>query len=305
MFLNNIFSSIFTLGVCTCLVTSAQQLPPIANFANNQLVYNPSAAGMMETEINASFLSRLQWSGIKGAPLSYLLWGDYRLADHKSAVGLNVNNQSYGVTKTTDLVGNYSYTLRLSKNLKFSMGLRLGMSMVKVNDLPTDRIWDANDPFETAPVASTTIPQAGTGFRISGKKFYAGLSAPDLISIDKSDIYHNQGKSFFAKKRNYVAVSGYKIQLTDAYALNSNAMLYYVPSKTAKLDLNASFEIRDYFWAGATYSSSNYHSLMVGTHISSSLKATYAFQFGLGSKIPARFFTHEICLLLNLDAFKK
>lgn len=303
MFLKKIYSKVLVFGICNYV--GAQQLPPIANFANNQLMYNPSAAGMMETEINASFLSRLQWSGIKGAPTSYMLWGDYRLADHKSAVGLNVNSQSYGVTKTTDLVGNYSYTLRLSKDLKFSMGLRLGMSMVKINDLPTDRIWDANDPFEGTPVATTTIPQAGTGFRISSKKFYAGLSAPDLISVDKNDIYRNKGKSFFAKKRNYIAMSGYKIQLTDAYALNSNALLYYVPSKTARLDLNASFEIRDYFWAGATYSSSNYHSLMVGTHISSSLRATYAFQFGLGSKIPARFFTHEICLLLNLDAFKK
>ncbi len=287
------------------LQASAQQLPPIANFANNQLIYNPAAAGMLETELNVSFLSRLQWSGLKGAPTSYMLWSDYRLNDNKSAIGLNVNAQSYGVTKATDLAGNYSYSLKLSSKLKFSMGLRLGLSMVKINNLPEDRIWDANDPLADNPVSTATIPQVGTGFRLYGKKFYAGLSAPDLIAVDKNDIYHNKEYGFFDKKRNYIAVGGYKIQLADAYALSTNAMLYYLPGKKARVDLNASFEIRDYFWAGATYSSSNYHSVLVGTHISSALKATYAFQFGVGPKIPAHYFTHEISILLNLDMHKK
>jgi hypothetical protein len=52
----------------------AQQLPQLSNFMQNQIVLNPAATGMNESELNASILSRLQWSGIKGAPTSNMFW---------------------------------------------------------------------------------------------------------------------------------------------------------------------------------------------------------------------------------------
>ncbi len=260
---------------------------------------------MNESELNASILSRLQWSGIKGAPTSNMFWVDYRFAGNKSAVGMNVNLTSYGETKITDVLANYSYTIRVSDRFKLAMGLRAGVSMMKINPLPADKIWDENDRFKQSSFVNQNMFLTGCGFRLTDKRFYVGLSAPDLITYDKYNVYGNDGKSFFAKKRNYSVVSGYKIQLTDAYALSPNLMVLYYPQSKVRTDLNANFEIRDYFWAGATYSTSYFHSFIVGAHVSSTLRASYAFQFGLGRDIPSKFFTHEIGVILNLDARKK
>ena len=285
--------------------TNAQQLPQVSNFSNNQLIFNPAAAGMYETDFNVNLLSRLQWSGIQGAPTYNMFWTDYRFGGNKSAIGLNVNVNSFGVTRMTEVLGNYSYSFHLSQRFKMSMGLRVGTNMIRYNNLPSDKIWDADDPLEQNPVNNTSLPMAGGGFRLSDKKFYVGISAPDLISRDKYNIYGNNGKSFFVKKRNYVLMSGYKLKLSDAYTLSPNLIMLYFPTAPVRADMNVNFEIRDYFWAGATYSTSHFHSLMVGTHISSILRASYAFQFGVGHNIPSKFFTHEISLMLNLDVLRK
>ena len=283
----------------------AQEIPQISNFMNNQLIFNPAAAGMYETEFNANALARLQWSGIKGAPVYNMFWADYRFDGDKSAIGININNQSYGITKATDLFANYGYTLRLNERFKLAMGLRVGATFYKYTDLPADKIWDPNDPNAVNPYSNQTIPVAGGGLRIYDKKMYLGLSAPDLIALDKNNVYQENGRSFFDKGRNYSAMGGYKLQLSEAYALSPNVMLYYYPHKTTRTDVNLNFEIRDYFWAGATYSSSHYHSVMVGTHVSSVFRASYAFQFPAGSDVPSKFYTHEISLMLNLDVRKK
>lgn len=295
------------LFLITCYNSNAfaQELPQISNFMNNQLVFNPAAAGMYETEFNASLIARLQWSGIKGAPVYNMLWADYRFDGDKSAIGININNQSYGVTRATDILANYSYTLRLNERFKLAMGLRVGATFLKYSDLPADKIWDPNDPNAVNQYTNQTIPQAGGGLRIYDKKMYVGLSAPDLIALDKNNIYHENDRSFFNRGRNYSGMAGYKLQLSEAYALNPNVMLYYYPHKTTRTDVNLNFEIRDYFWAGVTYSSSNYQSLMVGTHVSSIFRASYAFQFPTGAEVPSKFYTHEICLMLNLDVRKK
>ena len=283
----------------------SQQLPQISNFSYNQMVFNPAAAGMYESEFNANLLSRLQWSGIDGAPTYHMLWADYRFGGKKSAIGLNINRSTFGVTKMTEVIGNYSYSFRLSEKFKMALGLRVGANMIRYNGLPSDKIWDESDPLEINPVTNTSLPMAGGGFRLSSDNFHIGISAPDLISRDKYDIYNNDGRSFFTKKRNYILMSGYKIKLSDAYALRPNVLLMYFPTNPIRANVNLNFEIRDYFWAGATYSTSNYHSVMVGTHISSTLRASYAFQFGVGNNIPSKFYTHEISLMLNLDVLKK
>ncbi|HEY8401210.1 MAG TPA: type IX secretion system membrane protein PorP/SprF, partial [Cytophagaceae bacterium] len=80
--------------------------------------------------------------------------------------------------------------------------------------------------------------------------------------------------------------------------------LYY-PGDGIRTDINLIFGITDYFWAGATYSTSNNHALMAGTHISSRIRFAYAYEF-ITRQAGNRLFTHEINLMINMDnLFKK
>jgi type IX secretion system PorP/SprF family membrane protein len=300
----------FTCLVLFCLLSFksvyAQQMPQTVLFMYNQLIYNPAAAGMHETQFNVNLVDRFQWGGKSGGgPFSNMLWADYRFSGNKTAVGLNFNYDKFGASKATDILANYAYYVPLTNKLKLSMGLRLGMTSASLNarDLTA---WDDNDPVIEAAYYKTTKPIAGAGFQLTSKKFYAGISVPDLIASDKYNLYGNKDRSFIQKRRNFIALAGYRWKLNDTYDVCPNIRLYYYPGGAVRADINGIFEITDYFWAGVTYSTSNNHALMVGTHISSRIKFSYAYEFNTkaGTSIPLS--AHEINLMLNLDdLFKK
>jgi type IX secretion system PorP/SprF family membrane protein len=284
--------------------TMAQQMPLVANFMFNQLIYNPAAAGMQETQFNSNLVSRFQWTGMNGAPVTNMFWADYRFPAKKMALGLNLNYDKFGANRNTDFLLNYAYYVPLTSKWKLSMGLRMGFTSAKFSTAYLDRVWDQGDPVVEASNVSAMMPKAGAGLQLSTKNFYAGFSAPDLIMSDKQNLYGNEGKPFFSKKRNYMMMAGYRVKLSDSYKLYPNLRISYFPDSKVRTDLNLIFEITDYFWAGATYSSYKSHALMAGTHISSRVRFAYAYEFkrDLGVNLN----THEINLMLNLDGlFRK
>jgi type IX secretion system PorP/SprF family membrane protein len=300
----------FTL-VFFCLLSFqlafAQQTPQTVLFMYNQLINNPAAAGMHETQFNANLVNRFQWGGkAGGGPFTNMFWTDYRFAGNKTAVGLNFNYDKFGATNMLDVLGNYAYYVPISNKVKLSMGLRLGVTSASLNANSLSA-WDANDPVIAASNYKTVTPKAGAGFQfLISKKFYAGISVPDLIMADKFNMYGNKDRSFFQKRRNYILMSGARFKLNDTYDVCPNIRLFYYSGGTIRADFNAIFEITDYFWAGLTYSTSNNHALMVGTHISSRIRFSYAYEFNAkaGTSIPLS--THELNLMLNLDdLFKK
>jgi len=279
----------------------AQNLSQLSNFYYHQSTFNPAAAGMYKTEVNFGAITSLQWTGIEGAPVYNTLWGDYKLKNQKSVIGFNINRNTYGVTTTTDYALNYSHIIRLTNRYNLSMGVRAGASSTRYGQLNQDKIWDENDAFEVNPTMNKTNPMVGAGLRFYDEKLYIGFSSPDLIAKNKNSVYNKEGQS----NRILILHGGYRFRLSEAYNLRANMLVKTQPNTDLRADINAVFEIRDYFWAGATYSTSKFHSILVGTNISSTLRASYAFQFALSGDVPKSFYSHEIGLILNLDILKK
>lgn len=277
-----------------------------ANYMHNQLVYNPAAAGMQPTQFNANVIVRMQWAGVEGAPKTYLLWSDYRFSKNRMAVGVNLNRDSYAATKTTDFYANYAYYVPLTRKLNLSFGLRAGVTNANINLNNLSRIWDAGDPIVEGSSVSEILPKFGGGFQLTSRKLYFGASAPDLVAGDKSNILNNKDKSFFDKRRNYIVTGGYRIKLSDSYSLYPNFITYVYPGTKVRNDFSTLLEITDYFWAGGTFSTAGYRSVMAGTHISSRVRFAYAFEWKTKTTNLTRLNTHEINLMFNLDdLFKK
>lgn len=295
------FAAVAAFFFSGVLPSFSQQMPQVAQFMFNQLIYNPAAAGMHETQFNTNLLARFQWSSVDGAPITNMLWSDYRFAGKNMAAGLNVNFDSYGANRTTDLLGNYAYYVPLSGKLKLSMGLRLGASFNKFSAGQLQNVWDPDDPVVAASDRNTVLPKAGTGFQLSSRNFYVGLALPDLIVLDKNDIYGNKERSFFGKRRNYLLMGGCKWKLNDSYSLYPNLRMVVYPGSDPVVDINLIGEITDYFWAGATYSVGRSYALMAGTHISSRVRFGYAYEFIPKNEMSLRLNTHEVNLMISLD----
>ncbi|MBX9851455.1 MAG: PorP/SprF family type IX secretion system membrane protein [Cytophagaceae bacterium] len=279
----------------------AQQMPQTVNFMYNQLIYNPAAAGMHETDFNANLVTRFQWGGkLGGGPISNMLWADYKFAQKRMAAGLNVNFDKFGATSNLDVLGNYSYYIPLSNKLKLYMGLRAGLSSARLNTADL-KAWDPDDVVIAASDVRATYPKVGAGFQLLSKNYYVGFSLPDFFTVDKYNIYGNKDKSLFQKRRNYLFMSGYKWKINDTYDLYPNVRLIYFPGNKIRADFNTIFEITDYFWFGLTYSTSRNHAIMAGTHISSRVRFSYAFEFNAKANVNLPLSTHEINIMLNLD----
>ncbi|MFN6946932.1 MAG: type IX secretion system membrane protein PorP/SprF [Cytophagaceae bacterium] len=299
---------VYIIFLCFLALTqkaTGQQIPHISQFMHNQLVYNPAAAGMHETQFNTNVLSRIQWSSIKGAPLTHLFWSDYRFPGDRMALGVNVMQESFGAHKNTDLLGNFSYNIPLTRKLKLAMGLRLGASFYRYNPSMLSNVWDDGDPLLFFDSRNSTLPKAGAGFQLQSKNMYLGFSAPDLIVSDRDDIFDNKDLSLFQKRRNYILMGGYTIKLNDSYNLLPNLRIIYFPGSGYRADINLIGEISDYFWAGASYSTIKSYTFMAGTHISSRMRFGYSYEFRLRSEVLIPLNTHELNLMINLDNLTK
>lgn len=295
-----LFAIIFA---CTVSQVKAQQLPIVSYFMYNKLLYNPASAGTSQSQFNANLIARTQWSDIKGAPMSFSLWSDYRFTAYRMAIGVNVTQERIGGNVNTDYNLNYAYHVKLSPKIKLSMGLRAGISNVSFN---ANGLTKSDEDDASISNFSAVIPKFGLGFHLYDSKFYVSLSTPDLIIADGNNVLKNNSTPFFQKNRNYALMAGYRIRLGDTYAIYPNVFAYYNPISGVRTDINALFEITDYFWIGGTYSTSNVHSLMAGTNISSRIKFGYAYGLNTGSTSTLSFSTHEINLMFTLDnLFKK
>jgi type IX secretion system PorP/SprF family membrane protein len=294
----------FKIGIAVLILVpmlaKAQPQNTIANFMYNQLLYNPASAGMQEAQFNAALLGRLQWSTIEGAPTVAHLWTDYRLKSNKMALGLNLSNVSYSGYSNNDINANYAYNINLTRKLKLALGLRAGVYFSKFG-LEDFAYWDEQDEVINSSTYNYTLFKAGTGFQLNSKKSYLGLSVPDLFVPNKPEVTGDTAKGFFKQKRNFVLMGGTKIALGDLYNLKPNVALFYHGLVGFRGNVNATFEIKDYFWAGLTYSTVRSFTLLAGTNISSRIRFGYAFEFYAGKTGARSLNTHEVNLTMQLD----
>lgn len=298
--------NITALLITIVIKINAQELPQLNSFMFNQFLYNPAAGGMYNSDFNFNASSRIQWSGVDGAPLTNNAWADYRFSKNKMALGANLIYDRFGARTFTDVAFNYSYILRLTNKLKFSMGLRAGFTSASFNAQSISKIWDSDDPNLQGQVV-TNYPKFGTGFQLYGRKFYLSLSLPDLVAL-QNEFATDKSKSFFQKNRNYVLMAGYKIKLSDAFGLYPNIKASYFPTSQARVDIATLFEITDYFWTGPNISSSGTAALMAGTFISSRVRFMYAYEFLLSpvsNSSSTILNVHEICLMIQMDELFK
>lgn len=303
----------FLLGItyffflCVNQKVQAQQALPLMQYMNNPMVYNPGAAGMLETEFNVGLISKLptNFSNTTNRPLTNALWSDYRFGKKNMALGLNLNYDTYGSfansnKKQTEAALTYAYHIPVGVGKKIGLGLRAGISSLQYN---TDQLqaWDANDPTIAAAAGNYMLAKFGFGVYYQSRKLTLGASAPDLFTADQSNVLSNNDSSFFKKRRNYMANAAYVFKLGDRYQLIPSAILYYYPGTQAVAIGSLNLHFTDYFWVGAAYSSNQMVAFNAGTHLSARVRLGYAYQTYVTSTSDARFNSHEINLLISFD----
>lgn len=231
-------------------------------FMYNKLQYNAGYAGSRNVlSVNAAY--RNQWSGIDGAPTSMSisvdgpLGHDYMEDFRKVALALVINRESTGPIDNTTVNGYYAYRLKMQNNSVLSLGLQAGVSMYNARYSELNA-FDATDEQLLQDVKTAILPNFGFGAFWSSKRYYLGVSVPNLLEnyFDKNQKSYLNGRQA-RQVRSYFVTGGYTIPVNEHIALLPQFIGRYSADGKYDLpfnaDINLSAIIFQRFMIGATY----------------------------------------------------
>ena len=271
----------------------------------NGLAINPAYSGSREV-FNVSMLYQRKWAGIEGSPANMTFSAHAPLKNEKLALGLFIMNQSYGVSKNTQMFLNYAYRVKLGEG-KLSLGLKAGVSMIN-EDLGglLSGLVDQTDPAFTQVEEKRVHPGVGFGAYYYTPRFFVGASVPDMLNYGLNIV-----DSVSTKYEGSLSPSNYTYMLTGGVLIGKSASFKWKPSflisyrtdyDAIRYDINSSFILLDNrFWIGVSYRSGGSYPnpVIVGNielHINRQFMLGYAYDYSLGGLNTAMNGTHEIIL---------
>ena len=304
-----------------CSQIDAQQLPLFTQYRQNATIINPAAISedYMLYEYNLSFGAsyRRQWIGLKSAPSTQTLFGEY-IYDGISNVGIvggmYVMNDQTGPTGFT---GAYGRIAGLFSSDPYYNGLSVGLSFGAVQyrvDVTEIRLREFGDVLTDAEQAKV-YPDAGLGVYyyqvlqsgfLSGSRIYGGVSIPQLLGLDLT--FKDDSGEFYTKRVQHIyALAGMYNEIKDGHYLESSVWFKYAPNAPMNLDFTLRYLMNNKFWVGTGLATSgSFHveaGVIVGENIGldNNLKVGYNFDYSITSFGPALGSTHEINVTYALE----
>ena len=197
---------IIVLMAAFCGRLSAQQNPLYSQYMFNHLVINPAYAGT-KPYLSLTGIVRKQWMGIEGSPLTGSVSLHGPLKNRKMGLGILINNDHIGIIDQTDVYGSYAYHIPVSSG-HLSLGLSGGFSLYSSN-ISELKYWDGSDPLYQSNSINNILPNFGAGAFYYSEHFYAGLSAPQLLSYDSNDKLSVKKQYIHHPAPHYYFTSGY------------------------------------------------------------------------------------------------
>jgi type IX secretion system PorP/SprF family membrane protein len=280
----------------------AQNDPHYTIFMYNKLLYNPAYAGSRNV-LSANATIRNQWTGIKGAPVTFSISADapvgsYMKSFRKVAVGMSLSREKTGVEASTNAVAYYAYRIKL-ENSVLSFGLQGGAKFYSANYSELNPYQPA-DPNLKQDISNAILPNFGPGVYMSGEDFYAGVSVPNLLQnyYDKNEPKLNNTKA--RQIRGYYFSGGYIYPVNETIKIMPQLMARYTGNATYKLpvsyDLNLSAIAYDRLLLGFTYRSDKSLEGIVHLQATKNLNIGYAYDYMTSSLNGYSGGTHEIML---------
>ncbi len=284
--MNRYMATIFV--ILLALVARAQQDAMYSQYMFNMMAVNPAYAGSREV-LSVTGMTRAQWVGMEGAPVSNTVSLDVPIKSKRVGLGLQLFNDKIGVTSNNGLYASYAYRIQFERST-LSFGLQGGIIHFNANyaqlnlNNAQDKVLQQN--------ASVWIPSAGAGIYLSDDRYYLGASLPNLFSTQLST-----GTQVQVNKYDHLfLMGGYVFKLSPDYRLKPSALLKAVKGAPAQLDVNLNFWMYDIVGLGVSYRSGDASVGMVEIQVTPSFRVGYAYDYSMGALRQFHSGSHELML---------
>lgn len=284
-------------------VTLAQQQPTYTHYMYTTQSYNPAYVGSRQA-ISGVGLYRMQWVGYDGAPVTQTICVSAPINKDRMGLGLSFNNDKIGPMKATSAVVDFAYHLPISETSKLAFGIKAGINMVSSN-LASIKLDDPNDFFFQANVNSKTTPNIGFGLYYYTSKFYAGLSAPQLVTKNITATENGNTINFYTPKKHFYATMGFVTALSASLDLKPTMLLKVVPGAPVQVDLTSTFIYKKLMHAGVMYRSGESLGALIGFSFNNAVMLGYSYDWTILNKMNTYHYgSHELIVRFDL-ALKK
>ncbi|SIR37203.1 PorP/SprF family type IX secretion system membrane protein [Maribacter ulvicola] len=269
----NIKNKFLTLFVGLLLMfgsATAQQDAQYTQYMFNTMSVNPAYAGS-RGQLSLTALHRSQWVGLEGAPSTQTFNIQSPIRNSKLGYGVSIVNDEIGegAVQETYFDAVISYTIDVSADGKLSFGLKAGGNLMNL-DFSQLRNFD-DEVVRTDNIENRFSPNVGIGLYYHSTKFYAGLSAPNLLQTEHFDNAETDANSvqFLSKERiNFYLITGYVFDLNGNLKFKPALLTKVVGGAPLQVDFSANFMFNEKFTFGAAYRWDAAVSAMAGFQIS-------------------------------------
>lgn len=288
----------------TCVsFTRAQYDVRLSQYFQAKPYYNPASVGATE-DLNILALARMEWVGIKGAPLSFFAMADMPLTLGKTqhGVGVVLLTESIGLFQNTHVGLQYAYKQKLFGGT-ISGGFQIGLVNQSFDGSKVEMV--ESEYHQQTDEAIPTSQVSGMGFDMNfglfytHKKFYAGIGMAHLIEPELQ--LGENAYSYIGRTYNFMG--GYNIQLPNPLFELQPSVFLLTDLQSFHTDITARLEYNKMFNGGVSYRVNESVGILFGVKIGR-FQAGYAYDFPITALGQATSGSHELCVRYSLKLKK-
>jgi type IX secretion system PorP/SprF family membrane protein len=232
------------LALMLAFGASAQQNPQYSQYIFNSMSINPAYTGSKNV-LNLNAFHRSQWTGIDGAPTTQTLNVDGIAANNKLGVGLGLTRDKIGAQSVFSAYANLAVKLQVSESGIFSLGIAPGLVQHTVDG---NELGINDDPSIPNGKETSIKPDIKVGAYYHTQRFYAGLSASDLIQF--------KDMQSIEPERHYYFTTGYVFDVGSSLKFKPSILVKEDFKAPSNVDLNMFVLLADRLWLGSSYRTS-------------------------------------------------
>jgi type IX secretion system PorP/SprF family membrane protein len=256
---------------------------------------NPAYAGNRGVP-SIAFIWREQWAGLPGAPSTKSITLDLPSENKKVGFGIQLFDDRYvNVIRRTGVNLYYNLKIPVSEHGVLSLGLKGGF----YNDLKTLTNVDLGliNAYDAAYASNFNkiVPLAGAGIYYNDDHFYAGFSAPDVVTFSKTQSYKSDSSLYQVNEIHYFFTTGYSFDVNEDISIKPSVLIKIASGAPIEADFNTNVWLKNTVGLGASYRTGESVLGMAEVQISPQFRLGYAYDMSF--KLPN---TNELFLRLEL-----
>ncbi len=282
-------------------IMAQNQLDPMyTQYMYNMSIINPAYTTSDVGTINGGLIHRRQYAAVDGH-VTTSLFGHAALSD-KVEVGISYYNDNFDdVFTTNDVNADFAYKLNFDNGYTLSLGLKAGANLQSLDNSDIQTANPGDPAFDNTTYTNFNL---GAGAYFNSDKFYVGVSSPNFIQSETSNIDNLDNPN--ERQIHAYLTGGYVFQLSDNVKFKPASIVRMTEGTPLTFDVTANFLLYEKLELGAAYRLDESVSGLINFRIVDNLRLGYAYDFTISEFENSNTGgSHEFLLLFDLNIMSK